>query len=127
MSTSPKPGIGRIAWHDLTVADAERVRDFYAAVVGWKPEPVDMGGYADYNMTAPDTGEPMAGVCHARGVNTGIPAQWMLYFTVADLAASLERCVALGGEIVRAPQGSGPGRICIVRDPAGAVCALSEA
>ncbi|HZL84136.1 MAG TPA: VOC family protein [Candidatus Krumholzibacteria bacterium] len=127
MSASPKPGIGRIAWRDLTVADAERVRDFYTAVVGWKPEPVDMGGYADYNMTAPDTGEPMAGVCHARGVNTGIPAQWLLYFTVADLAASLEHCVALGGEVVREPQGSGPGRICIIRDPAGAVCALSEA
>jgi uncharacterized protein len=34
---------GTVAWHDITVPDAERLRDFYAAVVGWRPEPVDMG------------------------------------------------------------------------------------
>ena len=39
-----KPGIGTIVWCDLTVNDAETVRDFYAAVVGWKAEPVEMGG-----------------------------------------------------------------------------------
>jgi predicted enzyme related to lactoylglutathione lyase len=27
---------GTIAWTDLTVPDAEKVRDFYAAVVGWR-------------------------------------------------------------------------------------------
>jgi predicted enzyme related to lactoylglutathione lyase len=34
---------GKLVWFDLTVQDAERVRDFYAEVVGWRPEPVDTG------------------------------------------------------------------------------------
>lgn len=42
MSDAKHP-VGSIGWIDLTVDDAPRVRDFYAAVVGWKPEPVPMG------------------------------------------------------------------------------------
>jgi large conductance mechanosensitive channel protein len=33
--TAPAPG--SIGWLDLTVEDAPRLRDFYSAVVGWKP------------------------------------------------------------------------------------------
>ena len=42
--------IGKVGWIDMTTADAEAVRDFYAAVVGFEPEPVSMGDYDDYNM-----------------------------------------------------------------------------
>ena len=68
---------GTIIGFDLTVPDAEAVRDFYAAVVGWQPEPFDMGDYADYFMTSPATGDTVAGVCHARGGNAGLPPQWL--------------------------------------------------
>jgi len=118
--------LGKIGWVDLTVADAPRLRDFYQAVVGWKVEGADMGGYEDYVMSAAG-GAPTAGVCHARGTNQGVPAQWLVYITVADLGQSLERCQALGGAIVRPATGmGGQGRFAIVRDPAGAVCALFE-
>ena len=40
---SRKPPVGTVAWTDLTVPDAEGIRDFYARVVGWVPEPVAMG------------------------------------------------------------------------------------
>ncbi|MFT5143902.1 MAG: putative enzyme related to lactoylglutathione lyase [Rhodothermales bacterium] len=60
-----KPAAGTVTWFDLTVPDAARLRDFYAAVVGWKPEPVKMGDYDDYTMTVPGTGDPATGVCHA--------------------------------------------------------------
>ena len=55
-------GRGLIAWCDLTVPDAEAVRDFYHHVVGWQVAEVDMGGYADYCMNEPATGgvEPFA-------------------------------------------------------------------
>ena len=36
--------LGKIGWADLTVNDAETVRDFYRDVVGWTVQPVDMGG-----------------------------------------------------------------------------------
>jgi len=38
---------GAIAWIDLTVPDAESLRDFYAAVAGWTPSAVAMDGYDD--------------------------------------------------------------------------------
>ena len=126
MSAAKQPGIGTIGWTDLTVDDAPRVRDFYAAVVGWQPAEVDMGGYADYTMAAPGTGQPTAGVCHRRGTNADLPAQWIVYVVVADLDASLERCTALGGAVLSAPRGAGGGRYAVIRDPAGAVCALYQ-
>ena len=52
--------VGKVGWIDITVDDAEGLRDFYATVTGWKPERVDMGDYADFNMTMPDNGTPSA-------------------------------------------------------------------
>lgn len=125
MSESGRPEVGSIAWTDLTVADAERVRDFYSAVVGWKPAPVEMGGYSDFNMTTPGTGTSTAGVCHARGVNAGLPAQWLIYIVVEDLERSVARCEELGGRVLVASKGfGGQGRYCVIQDPAGAVAAL---
>lgn len=122
-----RPPIGTFGWFDLTVDDAPRVRDFYREVVGWSPAEVPMGDYADYNMRRPDTLEPVAGVCHHRGANAGIPPQWMLYVYVDDLDRSMERAAATGGEVVHGPRDMGAsGRFCIVRDPAGAVMGLFE-
>lgn len=111
------------AWMDLTVEDAERVRDFYAEVAGWRPEPVDMGGYSDFNMCDPDTGQPVAGVCFARGGNAGLPPVWLAYFTVSDLDASLAAVREGGGEVL-AERTAGEARYAVIRDPAGAACAL---
>lgn len=115
---------GAIGWHDLTVGDAPGIRDFYAAVVGWQPQPVDMDGYSDFNMTRPDTGEAVAGVCHARGGNADLPAQWLMYLVVPDLATSLAECSSRGGEVIAGPRGLAGGEFAVIRDPAGAVCAL---
>ena len=38
---------GQVGWFDLTVADADTIRDFYKAVVGWETEAHDMGDYSD--------------------------------------------------------------------------------
>ena len=118
-----KPKIGAIGWLDLCVPDADRVRDFYSAVVGWTSEPFDMGGYADHVMKSP-TGEPVAGVCHARGENAKAPAQWIAYAVVADLDASIAQVRATGGDVIDGPRAAGGGRMCIIRDPAGAAFGL---
>ena len=124
MSDAPK--VGTICWTDLTVEDAEGVRDFYQGVIGWKTEGCDMGGYEDYSMVAPSTGETVAGVCHARGPNTDIPAQWLVYVIVEDLDASAAKCTELGGEVLTGPRPMGKARLCVVRDPAGAVLGLYQ-
>ena len=125
MSEEIRPEPGMITWVDLTVENAESVRDFYSEVAGWKSTDVDMGEYNDYMMSTPGTGQTVAGVCHARGTNSGLPAQWMLYVTVADVDKSAARCTELGGEVLVAPKDMGShGRFCVVRDPAGASIAL---
>jgi uncharacterized protein len=118
------PKIGTIGWVDLTVDDAPRVRDFYSAVVGWTPQSVSMGTYEDYGMNSGPTS--VAGICHARGVNANIPPAWLIYVVVADLAASLAACQAHGGDVIDGPRSMGGGQMAIIRDPAGAVCALWE-
>ena len=127
MSKTTKPEVGTVGWIDLTVGNAEEVCDFYAAVTGWESSAVDMGGYNDFNMTSPESEEPRAGVCHARGANADLPPAWLIYITVSDLDHSIKRCLSLGGDIVRPlTEMSGYGRYCVIRDPAGAVAALFE-
>jgi predicted enzyme related to lactoylglutathione lyase len=126
--TSPQsPAVGTIAWRDLTVPNADDVRDFYGAVVGWQPEPLDMGGYSDFVMKSPASGEAVAGICYARGDNADLPPQWLVYVVVANLESSLQVCIEGGGTTVTGIKGGGGGsRYCVIRDPAGAVPALME-
>ncbi len=124
--TKPSPTIGGIDWTDLTVPDAEPVRTFYERVVGWSSEPFDMGGYSDHCMKDA-SGKTVAGICHGKGENAGLPAQWLVYLNVADLDASLCAVAELGGRVLREPRSMGGGsRMAVIEDPAGAVCALFQ-
>jgi uncharacterized protein len=121
-------GVGRIAWVDLTVSDASATRDFYRQVVDWSVQDVEMEDagerYADYNMLGDDE-NPAAGVCHARGVNVGLPPVWMIYLPVGDLAESLRRVEEEGGTIIKATRGTdGEVAYATVQDPVGAYLAL---
>ncbi|UCH83744.1 MAG: VOC family protein [Candidatus Latescibacterota bacterium] len=125
MSDEKAPEPGSIAWTDLTVDNAEEIKDFYTEVVGWKPVAFDMGDYTDFTMNTPDSGRTVAGVCHARGVNAGLPPQWLIYIIVEDVAASAARCTALGGRVIAGPKKMGAeGEYCVIEDPAGAAVAL---
>jgi predicted enzyme related to lactoylglutathione lyase len=125
MSDTPDRKPGHPVWFDLTVPDAQPLRDFYATVVEWRSEPVEMGGYSDFLMYAPD-GTGVAGVCHARGSNQDLPPVWMVYFLVEDLAGALERVRAGGGAILKAPGRAGSGSYAVIRDPAGVACVLYQ-
>lgn len=119
--------IGTIGWVDLTVPDADAVRDFYRDVVGWDTVGLDMGGYEDYCMNVAGSEETVAGICHARGKNASQPPVWMIYIYVADLDASLRNVAARGGEkVTEVRTMPGAGKFCVVRDPAGAMCGLFE-
>jgi predicted enzyme related to lactoylglutathione lyase len=126
MSDTGTPEVGTIGWIDLTVNDAETVRDFYREVVGWKVGAVDMGGYQDFTMSTAEKEQMVAGVCHARGSNAALPPVWLIYITVADVDRSAEQVVRKGGKVRIPPRSMGGGRFCLIEDPAGAVSALFE-
>lgn len=118
---------GSIGWVDMTVDDASGVKDFYAQVVGFRVEATDMGDYEDFTLRKPESGDAVAGICHARGANADIPPGWLVYFVVDDLDEGIRRCEKLGGELLMEPRAYGDGRYCIVRDPAGIASALYQA
>jgi predicted enzyme related to lactoylglutathione lyase len=127
MSNKEKTEVGSITWFDLTVQNAEVVKDFYSKVVGWKAAPVSMKGYNDFNMNSPESKQTRAGICHQRGANAHLPSQWLIYITVKSADESARLCSENGGRILVGPKEmSGYGRYCVIEDPAGAVCALFE-
>ena len=85
-----------------------------------------MGGYSDYAMLDA-SGAPVAGVCHAQGVNESMPPQWVLYVHVEDLDRSVREALESGGQVVVPERSMGESRFAVVRDPAGAVIGLYQA
>lgn len=126
--------VGQILWTDLTVPNCDEVKTFYEAVIGWSSQGLEMEGRTDYVMIAPgvrpslegDMAKAPAGICHAMGDNAGLPAQWLIYWGVADLDASISACKAHGGAVVGRIRTHGNSRYCVITDPAGAVCAIFE-
>jgi len=121
-----KPKPGSISWVDLTVPNASEVKDFYAAVAGWRVMPIEMEGYDDFCMMPPDAGAPAAGISHASGPNADLPAQWLVYITVPDVEAALKVCREKGGQVIRDLKDMGGAKMAVIRDPAGAVAALYQ-
>ena len=117
---------GKIFWQDLTVENAEQVKDFYSNVVGWAFEKVNQGDYDDYNMINPEDKEVVAGICHQRGVNKTIPSQWLNYVMVENLDNSIAQCLAHGGKIIDGPKSMGQAKFVVIQDPAGAYLALMQ-
>ena len=125
MAEHAGPAVGSIVHFDLTIPDADGIRDFYASVIGWDVDAIDMGGYSDYVMKQPTDGNPAAGICHQQGINTGLPPVWIAYIQVENLTNSVNRALELGGSIVsdrREPDNDWS--FVVIRDPAGSVLAL---
>ena len=117
---------GKILWSDLTVSNAEQVRDFYSSVVGWTYEEHNMGECEDFAMKLPNTNDTVAAICHAKGSNANMPPVWMMYVTVENLAKSLEECANKGGKTIDGPRKIGDADFAVIQDPAGAMIALIE-
>jgi len=125
MSDNKESIYGTIGWIDQVSHNTEAVKGFYEKVTHWKPEPVSMGDYNDYNMTV--DGEPKAGVCNKTGTNADLPTGWMIYINVPDLDASRKACEENGGKLLTDIKSAGSmGRYCFIEDPGGAACALFE-
>jgi len=117
---------GGISWIDLTVENADQVQGFYQSVIGLKSKAFSMGDYNDYVLTSPIDSDKSFGVCHAKGPNSDLPAQWLLYFNVEDLGKSIKQCLELGGTVLKDKSEADDYYMCVIKDPAGATVALIE-
>jgi predicted enzyme related to lactoylglutathione lyase len=120
---SKRPPIGSLVWHDLTVKDAKKVRDFYSKIVGWSFKALDTDGYS---MIAPNS-EEVAFIAKRKKESVRILSRWIPYILVEDLSTALKKAKRLGGVARSNVMGVRDGIACIVEDPAGAVFGLYQA
>jgi uncharacterized protein len=120
---------GKILWTDLTILNAEEIKDFYCSVVGWTFSEETVGDYVDYNIhnSLEPNNEIVTGICHKKESNKNIPSQWLNYVLVNDLEDSLIKCKKLGGKIIDGPRKMNNKDFAIIQDPAGAYLALMQA
>lgn len=95
-------------------------------LLGGEKEGMSMGDYEDFIIKTPDDKEVVAGICHARGVNKDLPAQWLMYIKVTNLEESLSICKKLGGKVLGDKRKMGEEYYCLIEDPAGAYVMLFE-
>jgi len=53
-----------------------------------------------------------------------VPPHWMVYFTVTDTDAEVERVKQLGGSLMAGPMDNRAGRFAVVADPTGPCSAI---
>ena len=121
---------GTINWHDLTVENADELKEFFKEVAGWQIQEIPMKNgdeaYHDYAMKD-SKGNGVAGVCHAKGPNMGIPPQWMMYISVENINQSVEKALDNGGKLIKEYKSKeGILVYAIIEDPAGATFALAQ-
>ena len=57
-------------------------------------------------------------------MNAGLPAQWLMYVRVADVAASAAEAERQKGKVLDGPRRMGGSNFCVIQDPDGAVMVL---
>jgi predicted enzyme related to lactoylglutathione lyase len=100
---------GRFTWHELATRDPARALGFYAQLFGWET--------AEDGACALD-GQRFASVATSTAP-PHVPAFWLPYIAVDDVAAKVEQARALGARVVRAP--------AVIADPRGALVGLRAA
>jgi len=130
--------LGDMAWLDLSVPNAEQVKNFYQKVLGWQTEQVNMNcdgeSYQDFAMSSVQnesisektTDSFVTGICHAKGSNADMPAVWLPYFLVADIELAVTIVQAEDGKLVTKIKSMGDDKFVVIEDPCGAQCALYQ-
>lgn len=109
-------------WHEVYTPDVQKTIDFYTGALDFGTTSMDMGGDFTYNMLTKDG----HGVCGVMGTNTpemkDVPPHWSVFLAVDDVDARLEKCKALGAEVIHGPMDVPTvGRMVLIKDPQGAI------
>jgi hypothetical protein len=106
-------------WYELRTTDPNAARAFYAEIAGWQ---VDRSGQLFHAGK-----HPVGGLLELpeRARALGAPAHWLGHIAVANVDATAQQMVALGAQVLGPGQQAG-GRVAVLRDPQGAVLALSS-
>lgn len=109
---------GAFTWNELVSPDVPAATAFFAEVLGWGTESMDMGEMGEYTLFTVD-GEQVAG--GMAPPMDGMPPHWGVYFHVDDCDATVEAAKAAGGSVMMEPIDGPPGRFAALADPQGAM------
>jgi predicted enzyme related to lactoylglutathione lyase len=114
---------GAFCWNELMTRDTKAAADFYEQVFGWKADSEAFGDTTYTQFKLNDSG--IAGMM-PMGDNfpAEVPANWLVYFTVADCDQAVATAQQAGGGVAMAAMDISIGRIAVLTDPNGAVFAV---
>ncbi len=117
-------GLGAYGWGELNARGVGPAIPFYEQVFGWTQRTSDMGNGTSYTEFL-DGEESLLGAQEmAPQLPASVPSFWLVYFAVADVAATNDAAVAAGaGSMVPATDFSG-GTFAILTDPQGGAFGL---
>ncbi len=114
---------GAIAWNELSTRDAEKAKDFYGKLFGWQFTVDEPSGYTYFT----NQGRMNGGIIQMGDEWGDMPPAWSVYFSVADIEATIEKAQANGGTIVMPKtEAPGTGHFAVIADPAGAVATYMQ-
>jgi len=116
MSTSFAPCIGAVFSADIAVPDHSHAVRFYSQVLSTGDTPLWREADLMNNL-----GIPIIGLGARTAEYASLPVQWMPHIQVADVALSVERAIALGGQaLMHAKSAEGESQFGVLLDPNGA-------
>jgi len=111
--------VGAMCWNELMTTDAAKAKPFYMGLFGWKDETKPMGPmvYTIYKNGGANAG----GMMQISPRMGPIPSHWLVYFSVKDCDATVNKATGMGAKVtVPAQDVPGVGRFAILQDPQGA-------
>ena len=116
-----EPSLGDFGWVELWTPDLAGSLAFYVSL-GYTAGGLQIRGDEPYRVLKV-AGEAQAGVVELEEDDAG--SGWLPYVAVDDLSATLQRVVALGGQVVVEPDPEFiEGQAAVIVDPTGAVLAV---
>lgn len=114
---------GAATWSELGTHDPARAAEFYTNVFGWTTQPFG-DGPTPYTLFQND-GAGIGGAYKLMPEMGPVPPHWLVYFSVADADATVQKATELGAQVMRpADDIPGVGRFAILIDPQGAAFAI---
>ena len=115
-----------LTWTECTAPDVAKGRAFYTELFGWGFDEQDMGGGLNYTVFTKDGADnPVCGLMPPPV--EGMPAFWLVYFSVESCDDTAARAKELGADVKNGPTDiPNVGRFAIIADPQGATFGILE-
>ncbi|MCP5024978.1 MAG: VOC family protein [Actinomycetia bacterium] len=116
------------SWNELMTRDIDTAKAFYSQVFGWEYDSMDMGAGGIYNVISGGESGGLGGLMAMPAeIPAEVPNHWMVYFSVADIEASLKTITEAGGTLLNGPMAiPGVGSMATIHDPQGGAFSLME-